>query len=481
MGKILDGVLDEFAALAAIPRPSKHEQAVGKYLFERLKRLGLDATIDPSGNVIADLEPSSGCEEVPRMILQAHMDMVCVAEAGVEYNPLTDPIKLVRTEEYLSAEGTSLGADDGIGIALIISVLQSIVDEPTVKHGPIRVLLTVDEEAGMSGASALDRKYLGDAAFLINCDSENYEHLVIGSAGSVRVEFIRSLELARPLNARAFRLTVGGLKGGHSGEEINSGRANAIKLLAELLDSIDRIDKLELLSINGGSAINAIADRASAAFGTSLDETDLEPIVKKFLVETKKIYAETDPAIKIELNPIDPPSKTIADGERIIELLKELRSGVIKLSAPELVETSANIGVVSIDGARLSVKYFPRSSRNERLHEIIDDCRSLAERLNFELEVGSISGAWTENRGSRLARIMQSNFERQNGRAMTIKTIHAGLECSYFIEKNPALDIVSIGTTNEHIHSPNERLKLSTVELQFKLMRAALIDIAKNI
>ena len=482
MQNILEGVLAEFGSIAAIPRPSKHEQAVGQYLSERLTKLGLEVQRDPIGNVIAELTPSIGCENAPRVILQAHMDMVCVADEGIEFNPLTDPIKLRNDGEYLTAEGTSLGADDGIGISIIIFILKNFVENPELKHGAIRVIFTVDEESGMSGAAALDKSFLNDASFLINCDSENCEELVIGSAGSVHIDFHRRILQSKPSNANAFRLSIGGLRGGHSGEEINSGRANAIKLLGELLSVIDENGgRIEISAIEGGKAVNAIADQSKVDIVTAFDAEHLQPIVEHFLDGVKKKFRATDPGIAIKSAPIELPNSVLENSCEIIALLKELKHGVFAMQTAELVETSANLGIVSIDDSKLTVRYFPRSSRNEKLLAIVDDCNSIAERLHFDIETSEPSTAWTENRNSPLARLTLEVFAKQNSRPMLVKTIHAGLECSYFFDKNPALDIISIGTTNEHIHSPRERLNLSTVAVQVNLLAEVLARLTENV
>ncbi len=474
--------MKEFSALAAIPRPSKHEEAVGKYLLERLSALGLTVERDPIGNVIADLQASDGCENVPRTIMQAHMDMVCVAADGVDYNPLTDPIKLIRDAEYLRAEGTSLGADDGMGVAIIVSVIKSFVDEPDVKHGPLRAIFTVAEEIGMFGAKDLDVKYLTDAHYLINCDSEDADDLVIGSAGSVYIDFTRSLDLTAPRGAHAFRLTLEGLKGGHSGLEIHTGRANAIKVLAELLSTLDSEGgAVEIAAIKGGKATNAIADSAEAIIVTALDAEELTPIVNRFADAFNRKYGSIEPDFKLTAESVDKPASVIGDGGNVIKLLTELRSGMIKMTTAELTETSANIGLVSMDDEMLKVRYFPRSSVDAKLLEIIDEVRSIAARCKFDVEARKPSAAWTPDFDSRLAQLMNSVYARQNGRSMNVKVIHAGLESSWFFEKNRALDIVSIGTTNEHIHSPRERLKLSTVPVQFNLIRETLIGLTANV
>ena len=473
--------MKEFAALAAIPRPSKHEEAIGKYLVERLNGLGLSVERDPIGNVIADLKASDGCEHIPRTILQAHMDMVCVADDGVTYNPLTDPIKLIRDEEYLRADGTSLGADDGMGVAIIISVIKNFVEEPTLKHGAIRAIFTVDEEIGMFGAKELDVKYLNDAHYLINCDSEDANDLVIGSAGSTYIDFTRRLDRTAPRGAHAFCLTIEGLKGGHSGLEIHTGRANAIKVLAELLSAIEKAGAVEIAKIKGGKATNAIADSAEAIIVTTLDAERLTPIVNLFADDFNKKYGAIEHDFKLTAESVEMPANVIGDSGNVVELLMSLRSGMIAMATPDLTETSANIGIVSMDDENLTVRYFPRSSVDAKLIEIINEVRAIAERCKFDVAARKPSAAWTPNFDSRLARLMNSVYTRQNNRSMNVKVIHAGLESSYFFEKNRALDIVSIGTTNEHIHSPRERLKLSTVPVQFNLIRTTLIELAANV
>ena len=209
--EILADVLDEFSNLAKIPRKSGHEKAVSDYLKKRLEGMGLSVVQDDVNNIIADMPASPGYESAPRTILQCHMDMVCVAEEGVSYDPLTDPIRLHRTDEILEAEGTSLGSDDGSGIAIIIHTLKSVK-----RHGPLRMIVTVDEEQGMTGAVHLDKKYLSDADFLINCDSENYDELTVGSAGSVNLDFEKEMKEQKPVCGSAYEIAVSGLKGGHS-------------------------------------------------------------------------------------------------------------------------------------------------------------------------------------------------------------------------------------------------------------------------
>ena len=231
--EILEGVLNEFAKLAAIPRKSGHEQAVSDFLKNYLTELGFAVTQDEKNNIIADKPACPGFENAPLTILQGHMDMVCVAAEGVAFDPLKDAIKLVRDEKFLRADGTSLGADDGIGVAEAIYIMKNAKD-----HGPLRMIVTVDEEQGMTGAIHLDAKHLQDAKFLINCDSENYDELTVGSAGSVNLDFSREIKWVKPEMTAAWQIEVKGLLGGHSGERIGDGRGNAIRTLAMTLAAL---------------------------------------------------------------------------------------------------------------------------------------------------------------------------------------------------------------------------------------------------
>ncbi|MBO4852529.1 MAG: M20/M25/M40 family metallo-hydrolase, partial [Schwartzia sp.] len=258
--KIVDEVLEDFAGLARIPRPSLHEKAVSDYLLGVFRALGCDVHQDAANNIVADRAASPGFENVPRVILQAHMDMVCVAAEGVGYDPLRDPIRLRREGGELTAEGTSLGADDGAGVAMIFYVFRHAKDV-----GPLRAIITTDEETGMTGAQALDGKYLADADFLINWDSEDYDELTRGCAGSVGVEFYRKADWREPPKGSAWRVSVGGLLGGHSGERIGDGRGNALRILAQTLHSLKNAGiAFSVASLTGGSARNAIAAEAEA-------------------------------------------------------------------------------------------------------------------------------------------------------------------------------------------------------------------------
>lgn len=475
--EILESVLDEFKNLAAIPRQSGHEQAVSDFLKKYLTEAGFSVQQDEVYNIIADAPASPGYEKAPLTIIQGHMDMVCVAEEGYSYDPQKDPIKLVRDDKYLSAEGTSLGADDGIGVAEGIYVLKNAKD-----HGPLRLIVTVDEERGMTGAVNLEDKYLADASFLINCDSENWDELTVGCAGSVNLDFSRKLKRTAPQGKAAWKISVNGLLGGHSGERIGDGRGNAIRTLALALQALQEKSLVEVADFRGGKARNAIPDSAAAVIVTDLAEEEINEVLFVELGRFNKIYGSVDPKAKFQAVKAELPAEvlTAGDAKRLLSLLTILHTGVFAMSTviPGLVETSANLGVVEMKADEVAVQYFPRSAVDQKIDEFRHFAQQIAELTGFTAHIGTQSPGWKENKDSRLAKIMAETFKAQNGQPMKVETIHAGLECGWHFRKNPQLDMVSIGVTTTDIHSPKERLELATVEPQVKLILETLKKIA---
>lgn len=475
--EILESVLEEFGKLAAIPRQSGHEKAVSDFLKKYLTEAGFSVQQDNVNNIIAEAPASPGFEKAPLTIIQGHMDMVCVAEEGRDYDPQKDAIKLIRDEKYLRADGTSLGADDGIGVAEGIYILKNAKE-----HGPLRLIVTVDEERGMTGAVHLEEKHLKDASFLINCDSENWDELTVGCAGSVNLDFTRHVKKTTPQSKKAWQITVSGLLGGHSGERIGDGRGNAIRALAMVVQALQSKGLVEVADFRGGKARNAIPDNAQAVIVTDLSGTEIKEVLSAEAGRFNKIYGSVDPKADFKATETAVPVKvmTAGDAKRLLMLLTTLHTGVFAMSTviPGLVETSANLGVVEIEGDEIVIQYFPRSAVDQKLEEFCSFARQMAELTGFTAHIGTQSPGWKENKDSRLAKIMAETFEAQNGKKMKVETIHAGLECGWHFQKNPKLDIVSIGVTTIDIHSPKERLELATVEPQVKLITETLKKIA---
>jgi len=468
--EIIDGVLAEFSPLADIPRKSGHEKAVSDYLVKAFTDIGCKVYQDEVNNVIADLPATSGMESAPLIIIQGHMDMVCVADPGVDYDPLKDPIKLVRDEKFLSADGTSLGADDGIGVAEALYIMKNMKN-----HGPLRAIITVDEEQGMTGAVNLDSKYLLDAQYLINCDSENYDELTVGSAGSVNIDFNRQLEFMAPKGDRAYKIHLKGLLGGHSGMEINKGRGNAIRIMAMVLNALDEAGiSYELASFTGGKARNSIPAVADVIISTMAEAEVIQEIIDTEKESCMDKYGDVEDGIELVLSEVNMPERVMSEEDRdsIIRIIISLHSGVYAMSqvVPGLVETSANLGMVKMDDDVITMAYLPRSSIDAKISEFVLQADILAQMAGFSAVISNQTPAWKENRNSKLAKVMLEVFEKQNGSPMKVETIHAGLECGYHVMKNPELDVVSIGVNTFDIHSPKERLELATIPPQIKLI-----------
>ena len=477
---IVEEVLEDFAAISAIPRPSTHEKAISDYLCGVFRGLGCDVRQDGANNVIADRAASPGFENAPRVILQAHMDMVCAAAEGVKFDPLQDAIRLRREGDILTAEGTSLGADDGAGVAMILYVFRHAKE-----IGPLRAIITTDEESGMTGAKALDPSCFSDAEYLINWDSENYDELIKGSAGSVGIDFCRKADWHTPPAGQAWRISVRGLLGGHSGERIGDGRGNALCILAQTLYALELADiSFAVASMMGGDARNAIPSSAEAVIVTQTEPSEILRAISKLEQRERTALGEIDPALTINLVETEMPVRVLSgEGATAIrDALILLHTGVFQMTPmmPGLVETSSNLGLLRTEEGSIWFSYFPRSSIDEKLKEIVDMCRILGARLGLEVRVSEPSPGWRERPQSTLTDTMAAVFEKQNGRPMKIGIIHAGLECGWHIQKAPNLDMVSVGVTTHGIHSPKERLEIATIAPQVRMVMETLRRIAQS-
>lgn len=474
--EIIEGVLKEFAGLAKCPRPSRHEKIVSDYIVRRLGELGITQVVqDEVYNVIADVPAAPGCEDMALTIIQGHMDMVCVAKPGVEYDPLTSEIKLVREGNILRADGTSLGADDGIAVAVALYLIQQ-----DVPHGPLRLIFTVDEETVMTGAIHLDPKYVQDAKYVLNCDSEYIDILCVGSAGSVHTHFYRTLTRKQPGGTKAVAIRTKDFIGGHSGETINAGKSNAIKALAQVLRRLTDHDiAYELASIDGGVAANAIPSAAEAVIVLSDSNT---AAVQAVLDDAKKelhlVYGEVEKDADIVMEDRPMPETVLAadDAKAVIQLLLILHCGVFAMNQllPKLPDLSANVGTVRTEEGRIAVQYFPRSSSDARLREFMQVLPVYGELTGCTVDIASPEPAWTENPHSQLLPIISEVYTAEAGHAPRVEAMHGGLETGYFYAMNPNLDIVSVGPTTHAIHSADESLELDTVALLVRIIAGTL-------
>ena len=472
----LDIIIGEFMEIAKIPRPSHHEEEIAAYLCRWASDHDLYAEQDAIGNVIIDKPASPGYEAAPKVILQAHMDMVCVAAEGVAYDPLHDPIRVINDGSRLTADGTSLGADDGIGVALCLYVLQ----DQALKHGPLRVLITVNEEDGMDSA-AIDPKYL-DASFLINLDWEWLGSLCNSSAGCDFFTLTRPAvwEPIPPSDA-LIQVQIKGLLGGHSGVDINRGRANALVSLATALYRLEGEGiPFHIVDFGGGQAKNAIPASAQAIVSVPEEHRQraaacLEEEGQRFL---EAFDAIEEGAVFSVAALTDRPRRHLEKslGGDLLGLLLTLPNNVHTMSpfADGLVESSQNLGLLTVDDGQITLSAMERSCVRYRGEEILRTSRLIARRFGFAYLQGEHAPAWAVNLKSKLTPLACRVYQELTGNTMVVEPVHGGLECGAFSEKNPTLDMIAIGPTLTDVHSPKEACDLESVRITAELVVAVL-------
>lgn len=465
-----------FEKICSIPHPSKHEQKISAWIQQFATDLGLDVKEDKVGNLIIKKPATTGMENRKGVILQAHMDMVPQKNNDKQHDFVNDPIEAYVDGEWVTANGTTLGADNGIGLAASLAVLQST----DIKHGPLEVLVTIDEEAGMTGAFGLEAGWL-DGEILLNTDSEDEGEVYMGCAGGIDVNIELPVEWETTDAAKAaINVSLNGLKGGHSGVDIHLGRGNANKLLVRMLSLLD-ID-YSIASIQGGSLRNAIPREAEVTLVIDHQDkaalnTTLNDINRLFLAELSKI----EPNILISINDVELPEKQLAKVSQtaVINSINGCVNGVIRMSdtIEGIVETSTNLGVVLTKDNHISVKCLVRS--------LIDSARTNTQNMiasTFALAGANVTfnGAypgWEPKDDSQIKDILRETYQGMFGSLPKIMVIHAGLECGLFKDAYPHWDMVSFGPTIRFPHSPDEKVKIDTVEPFFNL----LVEVLGNI
>ena len=477
--KALFGFFDE---ICSIPHPSKHEEQISAYLQEFGKKLGYETIADEAGNVLIKKPAYPGFENCKTVILQGHMDMVCEKRPDVEHDFLKDPIKTFVDGEWLKAEGTTLGADNGIGVAASMAVLA----DKELKHGPINCLFTIDEETGLTGAEVLSPAML-EGDILINLDSEDEGEVFIGCAGGL-CTYADYKFLWTPIagNLFYFNVEISGLTGGHSGDDINKNRANANKLLARFLNKMAAKYEFYLCDISGGNLHNAIPRDASAVF--AVPEEDKESVridFNLFAADVQEEFAVTEPNAKFLLQSTEPRGKAI-DKKVAMGLLKSLNAvfnGVYAMSqdVPGLVETSSNLASVKRNSENvITVTTSQRSaivSARENVSQAVGDA--------FELGGAKVTRSggypgWKPNPSSEVLKVAADVYRDLFGAEIKVKAIHAGLECGLFLEKAPRLDMISFGPTMRGVQSPDEKLNIPSVEKFWKHLVALLENIPQK-
>jgi dipeptidase D len=468
-------VWQNFYNLTQIPRPSQHLEPVREFLVQFGQDLGLETSTDDAGNVIIRRPAAAGMEDRKGVILQAHMDMVAQKTPDKVHDFTKDPIEAYVEGEWVTADGTTLGADDGIGLAMALSILQS----ETLEAGPIEALFTVDEEYDMSGALGLQPGVLqGD--ILINLDWETEGSFCIGSAGGEYAQVQATYpEVDATEGMACYELRVAGLKGGHSGVDINLGRGHATKLLVRLLKDASQEDGLRLAGLSGGDANNAIPREASALVcvpesmkGGFLDRVEaFEDIFQQELVAV-------EPDLQVEAVPADPPAQVMEETAQgtLINILYATPQGVMRMSdaVPGLVETSTNMGIVQVAQGDVAGTCFMRSSVDTALDDLGQMVASVWELAGVDASFTDRFPGWQPDPDSRILALMQDTYQDLYGQKPEVEAVHAGLECGVIGANYPDLDMISIGPTLVDVHTPDERLEVASVQKVYDLLMATL-------
>ena len=458
-----ENVMRFFEDICAIPHGSGDTKKISEYCIDTARKMGLEAVRDDMNNVIIKKAASSGYEGLPAVILQAHLDMVCEKTPDCNIDFLTDGIPLTVDGDYITAKGTTLGGDDGIGVAMILAILE----DNTLKHPPIGALFTTDEETGMFGAAALDGSMLSGRT-MINIDSENEGVLTVSCAGGARSE-IRIPTQKIPVSSPCYEIVIEGLKGGHSGVEIHKGRHNSNLLMGRLLNELT--DSFNIIAIDGGNKDNAIPARTVCRLATNANFEKLKAFAADF-EETHRTAEE--PCLKITVLKIKGDFKAIdADGTAVIcKFLSLVPNGVVKMSEDikGLVQTSLNLGVLKTKEDEIYLTISVRSSVNDEKTALLNNLDSLTEQIGGSIEHSGDYPAWEYRKNSPLRDVMVSEFKAMYGREPVVEAIHAGLECGLLSDKLPGLDAVSFGPDMEEIHTPNEKLSIPSVERTYNYL-----------
>ncbi|MBL8062987.1 MAG: aminoacyl-histidine dipeptidase [Anaerolineales bacterium] len=453
-------ILSNFEKVSSIPRGSKNEAAIRNWLIKWAAEHNCTSKTDVAGNLVIYAPASAGYEDRPTLILQGHMDMVCQKTLESTHDFTKDPIQLIRDGDWIRANGTTLGADNGIGIALMMS----LVEDESVKHPRLELLLTVEEEFGIVGADNLDPSLISGKT-MINLDSETEGVFTVGCAGGGSVYITQPIIWEAPIAGEtAFELKVSGLLGGHSGEDIHKHRANANKLIGRLLDGILRNVQIRLSEIKGGTARNAIPREAKAVFTCLLDQVETLREISSVLFQIiRREHTRTEPGLVISLMEAGEEPVRLAsliDSQKIACLLSALPNGVSAFSAdtPGSVETSNNIGVMETKEVGFEIISNHRSSVLTRLEESIARVEALAWLAGAKTEQTKLFPPWQPDIESRLLqqslRVYRATFEKEP----VVMVCHGGLECGIISSRCGGIDAISIGPDMQHLHSPDERL-----------------------
>ena len=468
-------VWKHFYSLTQIPRPSGHMEKITKFLIDFGKGLGLESFVDEVGNVIIRKPATPGMENRKGIILQAHMDMVPQKNNDTIHDFTTDPIETYVDGDWVKAKGTTLGADNGLGVAAIMAVLE----DNNLKHGPLEALITKDEETGMYGAFGLKPGTM-QGEILLNLDSEDEGELYIGCAGGLDITATLEYKEETPMaDFVARKITLKGLRGGHSGLEISEGRGNANKLLARIVhDLLIEFDS-QLASFEGGNMRNAIPREAHAVLVFTLGDMDgLEDYMKEYEAQLNDEYAPIESGITLSIEEVTLPTAVVPSEiqDNMINVLMACQNGVMRMipTVPDTVETSSNLAIVIIADGKAEVRILARSSCDTMKDFLPDSLTACFAMAGMKVELSGGYSGWQPNVDSPILHAMKLSYKQQFGVEPAVKVIHAGLECGIIGANCPGLDMISFGPTLRSPHSPDERALIPTVSKFYDFLVATL-------
>jgi dipeptidase D len=478
-----------FHELTQVPRPSKNEDQIQAFAMRRGEELGFEVRRDDTGNIVMDVPATPGHEGAPTVVLQGHLDMVAEKNAGTDHDFDNDPIRTVidtdeeTREPIVRADGTTLGADNGIGVALALAA----ATDPDCAHGPLEILCTSDEEMGMTGAKALEPNFFR-GRIMINLDSEEDDAIYIGCAGGTDVTLTWTLDLEPvPSGHELIRVAVAGLRGGHSGDNIHFNRTNAIKLLADVL-TLEAIDDLRLVDFVGGSKRNAIPREGYAIIAAPRGAIDsLRKAAERLELAAKRTNGERNCSILVEPDKVG-HDVAAAPGlsRQLLTAIAALPSGPLAIvpEIPGLVQTSSNVSTASCtkkgDTIRIEVGCLSRSSAGDQLKATVRQLTAIGRLGGAHVEAGNEYPGWQPNVNSPTLEVSKRVYEDLFGEAAKVTAIHAGLECGIIGERVGEIDMVSIGPRIEGAHSPDERVWIDSVDKMYRYLKAVLAELAKK-
>jgi len=469
-------VWGHFSEMTAVPRPSKHEERVVAWARSVAEKHGFEVRTDEIGNLVVVVPATPGREGAPVIILQGHLDMVCEKNKDVEHDFMNDPIRPRIDGDWVSATGTTLGADNGIGVAAGLAA----ATDPDVAHGPLELLFTLDEETGLTGAQRLDGSML-QGRTLLNLDSEEDGVLFAGCAGGADTHLMLTPEKkAATTGSSAYAVEVGGLRGGHSGLNIHENRGNAIKILARLLDRLAASGvAYDLATIEGGSAHNAIPREARAVIHLPDGaKAKLDKVLGPFAEDVRAELKGIDDGVEIRVTRAEDGNDVMdpADRDRLVALLMALPHGVLGMSQelPGLVETSNNLATVDVDDDRIKIIVSSRSSVGPIQEALLASIRAVGSLAGSEVQTHDGYPGWKPNMASPVLGVLREVYRELWDGEPNVTAIHAGLECGLLGEKVPGLDMVSFGPQIEGAHSPEERVQISSVARFWEALKKTL-------